>query len=233
MRRGNLMTRWIATAVLAVATVVVSPCLAQHRNFHPVQGRQAAPNQNHQQLHPGGHAGDWLRRYKGLSPGEQEHALQSDPAFRRLSPEQPAVVAAAAAAFRESSTAATTTRAEPDGDVGTFDAGSETTGARIVRSDAAASTRPAAHGNDRGARSARHAARSSGSRSSIPTASEVCSRRRSATSCAEPPGCRSHLQRMADLRNRRHPSSKAVLQFSDSGFWNPFSGNRAKRFRLS
>jgi len=88
MRRGNLMTRWVATAVLAVATVVVSPCLAQPRNFHPVQGRQSAPSQNHPQLQPGGHAGDWLRRYKGMSPGEQERALQSDPAFRRLSPER-------------------------------------------------------------------------------------------------------------------------------------------------
>jgi hypothetical protein len=88
MRRGKLMTRWIATAVLAVATVVVSPCLAQHSNFHPMQGRPSAPNQNHQQLHQGGHAGDWLRRYKGMSPGEQEHALQNDPAFRRLSPER-------------------------------------------------------------------------------------------------------------------------------------------------
>jgi len=89
MRRADFITRWMATAALAVATVVPSPCIAQRNNFRPVQGRQAAPNQNRQQPHPGqGHAGDWLRRYKGLSPGEQERALQNDPGFRRLSPER-------------------------------------------------------------------------------------------------------------------------------------------------
>jgi Protein of unknown function (DUF3106) len=90
MRRGNLMTRWMATAAFAVATVVVSlsPCLAQRSHFSPVQGRPPAQIQNHPQPRPGGHAGDWLRRYKGVSPGEQERALQSDPAFRRLSPER-------------------------------------------------------------------------------------------------------------------------------------------------
>jgi hypothetical protein len=87
MRRGNGMTRWMATGVLAVAAVIVSPCLAQH-NFRPMQGRPAAPNQSHPQPRPGGHAGDWLRRYKGMSPSEQERALQSDPAFRHLSPER-------------------------------------------------------------------------------------------------------------------------------------------------
>ena len=89
MRRTNLMTGWMATAVLAVVTVMASPCLAQRNNFRPVQGRQAAPNQNRPQPHPGqGHAGDWLRRYRGMSPGEQERALQNDPGFRRLSPER-------------------------------------------------------------------------------------------------------------------------------------------------
>ena len=90
MRRGNLMTRWMATAAFAGATVVVSlsPCLAQRSHFSSVQGRPPAQIQNHPQPRPGGHAGDWLRRYKGMSPGEQERALQSDPAFRRLSPER-------------------------------------------------------------------------------------------------------------------------------------------------
>jgi Protein of unknown function (DUF3106) len=90
MRRGNMMTRWMATAMLAAATVVVSlsPCVAQRNNFRPVQARPAQMP-NHPQPHPGqGHAGDWLRRYKGMSPSEQERALQSDPGFRRLSPER-------------------------------------------------------------------------------------------------------------------------------------------------
>jgi Protein of unknown function (DUF3106) len=88
--RGNFMTGWMATAVLSAATVVASfsPCLAQG-NYRPVQGRPPAQNQNHPQPHPPqAHAGDWLRRYKGLSPAEQERALQNDPGFRNKSPEQ-------------------------------------------------------------------------------------------------------------------------------------------------
>src|SRR5271155_2082155 len=88
MQRGSFITRWMAAAVLAMTAAVVSPCLA-HNSFRPMQGRPSALNQNRPQPHPGqGHAGDWLRRYKGMSPGEQERALQNDPAFRRLSPER-------------------------------------------------------------------------------------------------------------------------------------------------
>jgi Protein of unknown function (DUF3106) len=89
MRRGKFMTGWMATAVLSTATVGVSlsPCLAQSRNFRLVQGRPVAPS--HPQPHPGqAHAGDWLRRYKGLSPAEQERALQNDPGYLRMSPAQ-------------------------------------------------------------------------------------------------------------------------------------------------
>jgi uncharacterized protein DUF3106 len=91
MQLGNFMMDGAATAVLCAATVVaslslgVAPCFAQRNVF-----RSAAPqNQSHPQQHPGqGHAGDWLRRYKNLPPREQERALQSDPAFRRLPPER-------------------------------------------------------------------------------------------------------------------------------------------------
>jgi hypothetical protein len=89
------MTGWIATVALSVATVVasLSPCAAQRKDFRPPspqQKRQAEQNQNRPQAqHPGqGHAGDWLRRYKNVPPGEQERALQSDPAFRQLPPER-------------------------------------------------------------------------------------------------------------------------------------------------
>jgi hypothetical protein len=91
MRRGNFMTGWMATAVLSAATVggSLSPSLAQSGNYRPMQGRPAGPNQSHPQPHPGqAHAGDWLRRYKGLPPGEQDRALQNDPGFRRMTPEQ-------------------------------------------------------------------------------------------------------------------------------------------------
>jgi hypothetical protein len=33
---------------------------------------------------PGPHRGDWLRKYGGLSPSQQEQKLQSDPGFRSL-----------------------------------------------------------------------------------------------------------------------------------------------------
>jgi len=94
MRPKNFITGWMATVVLSVATVMTAPCLAQRNNlqrgyFRPEQGRLAAQNQNHPQGGRGqGHAGDWLRRYQGLPPGERERALQNDPGFRRLSPER-------------------------------------------------------------------------------------------------------------------------------------------------
>lgn len=36
---------------------------------------------------PGPHGGDWLRKMSDLPPEEQERALQSDPEFQRLAPE--------------------------------------------------------------------------------------------------------------------------------------------------
>ena len=89
--RGHFMTGWMATAVLSAATVMasLSPCRAQSSNYRPAQARPPAQNQNHPQPHPPqAHAGDWLRRYKGLPPGEQDRALQSDSGFRRMNPQQ-------------------------------------------------------------------------------------------------------------------------------------------------
>lgn len=84
------MTGWMAAVVLAVA-VMISPCQGQHNNFHfrPMQGHPGAQShpgaQGHPEAHRGqGHAGDWLRRYQGVPPGERERALQNDPGFRRL-----------------------------------------------------------------------------------------------------------------------------------------------------
>src|SRR5260370_41935272 len=104
MRRGNLMTGWMAKVALTVATTMasISPCLAQGTNFRPVQGRQTALNQNrppqnqnrpqphHQaQGQPGpGHSGDTLLRNNTVPPGEQERALPSDPPISRLPPER-------------------------------------------------------------------------------------------------------------------------------------------------
>jgi hypothetical protein len=83
MRRKSSMFGYIAAAAMAVAMFAPDLCLAQ-RNFS--QPHPAAQNQNRPR--PQGHAGDWLRRYQGMSAGERERALQNDPGFRRLPPER-------------------------------------------------------------------------------------------------------------------------------------------------
>src|SRR5258707_7459538 len=89
MQRLNFMTGWMA-AVLVVAAVVSSPCVAQRNDTDPPRQNQNRPQQSQNRRQPPGpgHAGDWLRRYKNVPPGDQERALQSDPAFRRLPPER-------------------------------------------------------------------------------------------------------------------------------------------------
>ena len=89
MRRGQSRTGWLAAAGLAVALAIPIPTLALGNGFRQTQSRRAPaslPPQTHPQA--GGHAGDWLRRYKDLPPAEQERELQRDPGFRRLSPER-------------------------------------------------------------------------------------------------------------------------------------------------
>jgi hypothetical protein len=46
------------------------------------------PNQAHPPQNQPGHAGNWLRRYKDMSPAQQRRALESDPQFRKLPPQQ-------------------------------------------------------------------------------------------------------------------------------------------------
>lgn len=89
MRRENFMTGWRATLALSIAIAAgsLSPCLAQYNdNSHPPP--PPPPIQNRHPYAGPGHAGDWLRRYSKMSPGEQERALQNDPAFRRLPPDR-------------------------------------------------------------------------------------------------------------------------------------------------
>src|SRR5271168_2454680 len=81
MLRKNFMAGWMVVVWLALATLTTIPCVAQHNDFQRAQNRQG-------QNHPQGHAGDWLRHYQGMTPGERERALQNDPGFRRLAPEQ-------------------------------------------------------------------------------------------------------------------------------------------------
>jgi hypothetical protein len=105
--RGKYIAEWLACAALAWAMAVPFPCVAQKGSFHPAQQRPAPayhppaqqrhpapayqpprPRQPAARPQPGGHAGDWLRRYKDMPPAEQERALQNDPGFRRLPPAQ-------------------------------------------------------------------------------------------------------------------------------------------------
>ena len=89
MLRANFIAGWMATALLSAAVVVpASPCFAQRNSYRPVQGRQAAPNKKAQQPQHPGHAGDWLRKHKDMTPAERERALENDPGFRRLPPER-------------------------------------------------------------------------------------------------------------------------------------------------
>lgn len=95
MRRAKDITRWLATGVAVIALSL--PCVAQRYAYHPSAGRaqaspRSAPNQapRAQQAprQPQRHAGDWLRQYKDLPPGEQDRALQNDAHFRSLPPTQ-------------------------------------------------------------------------------------------------------------------------------------------------
>jgi hypothetical protein len=100
VRRGKYRTQWLALAGLAIVVSIPPPCLALSGPFHPVPGPSARAFQAHPaqaprqeaRPHPGGHAGDWLRRYKDLPPAEQDRALQNDPVFRRLPPAQQQVL---------------------------------------------------------------------------------------------------------------------------------------------
>lgn len=52
---------------------------------NPNRANGARPSQNQP-----GHAGNWLRHYKDMSPAQQRRALESDPQFRKLPPQQQA-----------------------------------------------------------------------------------------------------------------------------------------------
>lgn len=85
MKWADTITVYRASAVLAIALGIPTAVFAQKRQGPPPPPR-AEVTRPHQERAPQGHAGDWLRRYADLPPEEREHALQNDPAFRRLPP---------------------------------------------------------------------------------------------------------------------------------------------------
>jgi hypothetical protein len=59
--------------------------LAQARTMDPVAVPQAAGGSAQMHLKgPGPHKGDWLRKYFGMSPSQQEKTLEQDPVFKSL-----------------------------------------------------------------------------------------------------------------------------------------------------
>jgi hypothetical protein len=94
MEWGKNITGHLAVSLLVAVTMLPMLCVAQKVAPQSAPPRPIPTPQQHvsrpQATAPQqrGHAGDWLRRYKDLPPDEQERALQSDPAFRRLTPQQ-------------------------------------------------------------------------------------------------------------------------------------------------
>jgi hypothetical protein len=97
--------------LLLLCSLFVQPALAQtrysqpqpqpHRQSQPADGQwhhfqhegRPVPNRSNQ-AHPPqnrpGHAGNWLRHYKDMPSAQQRRALENDPQFRKLSPQQQA-----------------------------------------------------------------------------------------------------------------------------------------------
>jgi len=102
MKLGRQIAAYAAGGLLVVAMSAPTPCLAQRHppasprgsapKAPPPQPPAAHPPQNQTQPAAGqqapvkGHVGDWLRRYKDLSPEEQERVLKNDPQFSSLPP---------------------------------------------------------------------------------------------------------------------------------------------------
>jgi len=61
--------------------------LAQARPANPGAVPQSSGGQQFKLNGPGPHKGDWLRKYFGLPPAQQEQTLEKDPSFRALPPD--------------------------------------------------------------------------------------------------------------------------------------------------
>jgi hypothetical protein len=97
-----LLTPWFAQPLLA-QTRYVAPQVPQqqHRQSQAGDGQwhsfqkegspsASRPTQAHPPANRPGHAGNWLRRYQGMTPAEQRRALENDAQFRKLPPPQQA-----------------------------------------------------------------------------------------------------------------------------------------------
>lgn len=81
--------RWRAIAVLVTAAgLAVMPSFAQQQRPNGNRGQGNGPAFRGFHRPPGQHAGDWLRKYKDVPPGQQQKALENDPQFRSLPAER-------------------------------------------------------------------------------------------------------------------------------------------------
>ncbi len=96
---GRAITAGCLAALLLTLSLAQSqhePPSSQHADgqWHHFQ-KQGSPNSGHpNQARPPqnqpGHAGNWLRHYKDMSPAQQRRALENDPQFRKLPPQRQA-----------------------------------------------------------------------------------------------------------------------------------------------
>jgi hypothetical protein len=96
VRQEKYIAKWMGKGILVASLALTLPGFALARGFrggqqqhHVAPGSQQRPPTYRPPQNRGqGHAGDWLRRYKDVPSNEQERALQNDPQFRHLRPEQ-------------------------------------------------------------------------------------------------------------------------------------------------
>jgi uncharacterized protein DUF3106 len=97
VRLGKNIADWMARAVLMALLGLSLPSFAARVSFrapqqqhHPAPNNPTRPPAPHPPARPlqQGHAGDWLRQHKNMPLNEQQRALQNDPQFRHLTPEQ-------------------------------------------------------------------------------------------------------------------------------------------------
>jgi len=101
LRRGRVVVCCLAALLLSLPSFAQAQSDGQWHRFQregspnsdrPNAGRPDAdhPNAGHAPQNQPGHAGNWLRRYKDMSPAQQRRALENDPQFRKLSPQRQA-----------------------------------------------------------------------------------------------------------------------------------------------
>jgi len=95
------MARWGATLLAQIAIVAALTMLAGAQEAPnnslttappptsdktPAAATNTSTHGSGNRAHRSHHAGDWLSKYKGLPPDQQQRALENDPGFRKLPP---------------------------------------------------------------------------------------------------------------------------------------------------